>query len=128
MLKTAFLEKFAVKDSDVVIMTELRTFKMTETIEEYIAAYEDMHDGAPDTINFDKAGPQMDFYNGLPTHIRRQCCCREYHYSQYFDFASVGHLKDKALAFDFVTQNELMTNSGNTIVWFSDPCATHSPH
>ncbi|KAJ9076428.1 hypothetical protein DSO57_1026355 [Entomophthora muscae] len=39
---------------------------------------------------------------------------------------SVGHFEDKSLA--FATQNELMTNSGNPIVWFPDPCATHLPH
>ncbi|KAJ9076230.1 hypothetical protein DSO57_1028289 [Entomophthora muscae] len=53
------------KDSDVVIMTELRTFKITGTIKEYIAVYEDLHDQAPSTINFDKPGPQLDFYNGI---------------------------------------------------------------
>ncbi|KAJ9080013.1 hypothetical protein DSO57_1029542 [Entomophthora muscae] len=44
MFKAAFLKKFAIKDYNVVIMTELRTFKMTGTIEEYIAAYKDLHD------------------------------------------------------------------------------------
>ncbi|KAJ9053474.1 hypothetical protein DSO57_1023861 [Entomophthora muscae] len=47
-------------------MTELRTFKMTGTIEEYISAYKDLYVRAPDTINFDEAGPQLDFYKGLP--------------------------------------------------------------
>ncbi|KAJ9090363.1 hypothetical protein DSO57_1003099 [Entomophthora muscae] len=67
------------KDSDVVIMTELRTFKMTGTIEEYIAAYKDLCDQVPNTINFEEPGPQLDFYNGLPTYIRRQfnmTCCK----------------------------------------------------
>ncbi|KAJ9075212.1 hypothetical protein DSO57_1038218 [Entomophthora muscae] len=68
IFKPAFLEKIAIKDSDVMIMTELGTFKMTGTIKEYIAAYEDMHDQAPDTINFDEAGPLLDFYNSLLTH------------------------------------------------------------
>ncbi|KAJ9075024.1 hypothetical protein DSO57_1000308 [Entomophthora muscae] len=72
MFKSAFLKKFAMKDSDIVLMTELRTFKMTGSIEEYISVYEDLCDQAPNTINFDKAGPQLDFYNGLLTHIRRQ--------------------------------------------------------
>ncbi|KAJ9081095.1 hypothetical protein DSO57_1018402 [Entomophthora muscae] len=72
MPKTTFLKKFAMKDSNMVIMTEVRTFKMTGTIEEYIAAYKDLNDQAPRTINFEKAGLQLDFYNGLPTHIRLQ--------------------------------------------------------
>ncbi|KAJ9086196.1 hypothetical protein DSO57_1006707 [Entomophthora muscae] len=38
MFNTPFLERFAVKDFDGVIMTELRTFKATGTIEECIAA------------------------------------------------------------------------------------------
>ncbi|KAJ9065860.1 hypothetical protein DSO57_1015290 [Entomophthora muscae] len=37
--KKALLEKDAIKDSETVIMTELRTFKMTGTIEEYIVTY-----------------------------------------------------------------------------------------
>ncbi|KAJ9064050.1 hypothetical protein DSO57_1034497, partial [Entomophthora muscae] len=52
---------------------------MTGTIEEYIAAYKDLHDQAPNTINFDDTGPQLDFYNGLPTHIKRHfemSCCK----------------------------------------------------
>ncbi|KAJ9090291.1 hypothetical protein DSO57_1003819 [Entomophthora muscae] len=65
MFKTAFLEKFSLKDSYIVIMTELRTFKMSGTIKEYIAAYEDLRDPAPNTINFDKPGPQLDFYKNL---------------------------------------------------------------
>ncbi|KAJ9066873.1 hypothetical protein DSO57_1039621 [Entomophthora muscae] len=60
-------------------MTELQTFKMTGTIEEYITAYEGIHDRAPNTINFDEPGPHLDFFNGLPTHIRCQfdmTCCK----------------------------------------------------
>ncbi|KAJ9050668.1 hypothetical protein DSO57_1012427 [Entomophthora muscae] len=72
MFKAAFLKKFAMKDYNMVIMTELRNFKMTGAIKEYIAAYKDLPDQAPNTINFDKAGPQLDFYSGLPTHIRQQ--------------------------------------------------------
>ncbi|KAJ9049778.1 hypothetical protein DSO57_1021000 [Entomophthora muscae] len=56
MVKATFLEKFAMKDSDLVTMAELRTFKRTGTIKEYIAAYEDLPDQAPNSINFDKAG------------------------------------------------------------------------
>ncbi|KAJ9049849.1 hypothetical protein DSO57_1020402 [Entomophthora muscae] len=65
-------QKFAMKDSNIVIMKELRTFKMTGSIKKYIAVYEDLHDQAPYAINFDEALPQLDFYNGLPKHIRRQ--------------------------------------------------------
>ncbi|KAJ9050271.1 hypothetical protein DSO57_1016070 [Entomophthora muscae] len=46
MFKAVFLIKFAMKDSEVVIMTELKTFKMTGTIEDYIAAYKGLHDQA----------------------------------------------------------------------------------
>ncbi|KAJ9089177.1 hypothetical protein DSO57_1015505 [Entomophthora muscae] len=45
---------------------------MIGTINEYIVAYKDLHDQAPNNINFDKAGPQLDFYNGLLTHISCQ--------------------------------------------------------
>ncbi|KAJ9083876.1 hypothetical protein DSO57_1030188 [Entomophthora muscae] len=38
----------------------------------YIPAYKGLCDQAPSTINFDNPGPQLDFYNGLPTHIQRQ--------------------------------------------------------
>ncbi|KAJ9049521.1 hypothetical protein DSO57_1023648 [Entomophthora muscae] len=42
----------------------------------------------------------------------------------------VGHSEDKSLAFAFASQNELMTESGNTIVWFLDSvhltCPTHA--
>ncbi|KAJ9065666.1 hypothetical protein DSO57_1017072 [Entomophthora muscae] len=80
VFKTAFLEKFSMKDSNAVIITELQTFKMTGTIEEYIAAYKDLHDRAPNTINFDEPRPCLGFYNGLST-----CCeCR---HSPCFDFA-----------------------------------------
>ncbi|KAJ9079311.1 hypothetical protein DSO57_1036730 [Entomophthora muscae] len=67
------------KDSDMVIMTKIQTFKMTGTIKEYSTAYEGICDCAPNTINFDDPGPHLDFYNGLPTHIRRQfnmTCCK----------------------------------------------------
>ncbi|KAJ9087784.1 hypothetical protein DSO57_1029690 [Entomophthora muscae] len=67
------------KDFDVVIMTKLRTFKMTGKIEEYIAVYKGLRDCALDTINFDEAGPQLDFYNSLLTHIRHHFdmnCCK----------------------------------------------------
>ncbi|KAJ9067992.1 hypothetical protein DSO57_1033255 [Entomophthora muscae] len=67
MFKDAFLKRFTIKDSNVVNMTELKTFKITGIIKEYIAVYEDLHNQAPNTINFDKTGPQLDFYNGLPT-------------------------------------------------------------
>ncbi|KAJ9067097.1 hypothetical protein DSO57_1003010 [Entomophthora muscae] len=79
MFKAVFLVKFSMKHLDVVIMTKLQTFKMTGTIKEYIAAYEGLHDQAPNTINFDEPGPHLDFYNGLPTHIRRHfdmTCCK----------------------------------------------------
>ncbi|KAJ9075057.1 hypothetical protein DSO57_1000340 [Entomophthora muscae] len=39
----------------------------------------DLHGCAPNTINFDEPGPFLDFYNGLPTYIRRQfdmTCCK----------------------------------------------------
>ncbi|KAJ9086188.1 hypothetical protein DSO57_1006699 [Entomophthora muscae] len=32
----------------------------------------------------------------------------------------VGHFEEEPLAFAFASQNELMTKSGNTIVWFLD--------
>ncbi|KAJ9074572.1 hypothetical protein DSO57_1005023 [Entomophthora muscae] len=42
----------------------------------------------------------------------------------------VGHFEDKSLAFAFASQNELMTESGNMIVWFFDSaqltCPTHA--
>ncbi|KAJ9061513.1 hypothetical protein DSO57_1019856 [Entomophthora muscae] len=42
----------------------------------------------------------------------------------------VGHFEDKSLAFAFTSQNELMTESGSTIVWFLDSaqltCPTHA--
>ncbi|KAJ9051225.1 hypothetical protein DSO57_1006477 [Entomophthora muscae] len=42
----------------------------------------------------------------------------------------VGHFKDKSFAFTFASQNELMTQSGNTIVCFLDSahltCPTHA--
>ncbi|KAJ9056902.1 hypothetical protein DSO57_1027915 [Entomophthora muscae] len=76
-----------IKDSDVVIMTELRAFKMTGTIEDYIVAYKSLHDQAPNTINFVVncainailiwplnsdickylAGFTFDFWNSLPS-------------------------------------------------------------
>ncbi|KAJ9062929.1 hypothetical protein DSO57_1005441 [Entomophthora muscae] len=41
----------------------------------------------------------------------------------------LGHFGDKSLAFAFASQNELMTESGNTIVWFLDPVQlTHPTH
>ncbi|KAJ9061908.1 hypothetical protein DSO57_1015940 [Entomophthora muscae] len=79
LFKSTFLKKFSMKDSNVVIMTELQTFKMTGTIEEYIAAYKDLCDCTPSTVNFDESGPHLDFYNSLPMHIRRQfdmTCCK----------------------------------------------------
>ncbi|KAJ9074248.1 hypothetical protein DSO57_1008512 [Entomophthora muscae] len=45
---------------------------MSGTIEEYIAAYEDIWDQSSNTINFDEAGQQLNFYNGLCTHIISQ--------------------------------------------------------
>ena len=42
----------------------------------------------------------------------------------------VGHFEDKSLAFAFASQNELITESGNMIVWFPDSaqltCPTHT--
>ncbi|KAJ9084593.1 hypothetical protein DSO57_1022926 [Entomophthora muscae] len=43
---------------------------------------------------------------------------------------SVGHFEDKFLAFSFASQNELVSESGNMIVWFPDSaqltCPTHA--
>ncbi|KAJ9057878.1 hypothetical protein DSO57_1018200 [Entomophthora muscae] len=43
---------------------------------------------------------------------------------------SVGHFKDESLAFAFASQNELITESGSSIVWFLDPaqltCSTNA--
>ncbi|KAJ9090019.1 hypothetical protein DSO57_1006721 [Entomophthora muscae] len=60
VFKAVFLERFTMKDSNMVIMTELRTFKMTGIIEDYIAEYEVLRDQSPNTINFDKTRPQLD--------------------------------------------------------------------
>ncbi|KAJ9090147.1 hypothetical protein DSO57_1005318 [Entomophthora muscae] len=42
----------------------------------------------------------------------------------------MGHFKDKSLAFAFDSQNELVSASGNMIVWFPDSaqltCSTHA--
>ncbi|KAJ9057479.1 hypothetical protein DSO57_1022271 [Entomophthora muscae] len=57
VFKAAFLKKFSMKESNVVIMMELRMLKMTGTIKEYIAAYKELSNCAPSTINFDKPRP-----------------------------------------------------------------------
>ncbi|KAJ9076011.1 hypothetical protein DSO57_1030213 [Entomophthora muscae] len=55
-----------------------------------------------------------------------QLCC-ECCYSPCFNFAFGGLFEDKLLAFAFASQNELMTESGNTIVWFLDPAQLTFP-
>ncbi|KAJ9058577.1 hypothetical protein DSO57_1011031 [Entomophthora muscae] len=61
---------------------------------------------------------------------RARSDCREYRYSHVSISPSVGHFEDESLAFAFASRNELMAESGNTIVQFLDPvqltCPTHA--
>ncbi|KAJ9056057.1 hypothetical protein DSO57_1036993 [Entomophthora muscae] len=52
LFKGEFIEKFCIKNTDIVITQELKRLKMTGTIDKYIAAYQDNHNRIPSHKSF----------------------------------------------------------------------------
>ena len=69
--KKAFTEQFCLKDTDTMIAQELKKIKMTGTIEEYIAAYKDICNRTPTSMNFNDPSTRVNFYDHLKPYVMR---------------------------------------------------------